>query len=68
MRIGGVYFYGTNLLKISIYEFDGTSTEFLNSELPEQIIEESPHLVFLESFRLADNYGFVTVEVVKKIL
>ena len=61
-------FYGTDLLKISIYEFDGTSTEFLNSELPEQIIEESPHLVFLESFRLADNYGFVTVEAAQENL
>ena len=61
-------FYGTDLLKISIYEFDGTSTEFLNSELPEQIIEESPHLVFLESFRLADNYGFVTVEATQENL
>lgn len=61
-------FYGKDLVNISIYEFEGTSTEFLNSELPEQIIEENPHIVFLETFRLADNRGFVTVDVAQENL
>lgn len=61
-------FYGTDLLNISLYEFDGTSTDFLNSEMPEQIIEKKPHIVLLETFRLADNSGFVTVDVAQENL
>lgn len=61
-------FYGLDLLNVKIYEFDGTSTEFLNSELSEQIIKEAPHIVFLETFRLADNSGFVTVEIAQQNL
>lgn len=61
-------FYGTDLLNISYYEFDGTSTDFLNSELPDQIIKENPHIVLLETFRLVDNHGFVTVDVAQENL
>lgn len=57
-------YYGTNLLSISIYEFDGTSTDFLNSDIPDQIIDKNPDIVFLESFRLAeaDNSGLLQMK------
>lgn len=61
-------YYGTNLLSISIYEFDGTSTDFLNSDIPDQIIDKNPDIVFLESFRLADNSGLVPVDIAQENL
>lgn len=61
-------YYGSDLLNISIYDFDGTSIDFLESDFPEQIIEEKPHIILLETFRLEDNSGLVPLEITQENL
>ena len=53
--------YGSDFLKISIVEFDGTSSEFIESEEAESIVQSKPNIVFFEALTLEDN-GLVEIE------
>ncbi|WAA12124.1 SGNH/GDSL hydrolase family protein [Fervidibacillus halotolerans] len=55
--------YGNDLVHVNIVEFDGTSTEFINSEEANEIINAEPDLLLFEGFTLEDNSGVVPVEV-----
>lgn len=54
--------YGSDFLEISIVEFDGTSTEFVDSEEAESVVQAKPDIVFFEALTLEDN-GLVEIEV-----
>ena len=54
--------YGEDFVKVLIYEFDGTTIEFLESGLLNELIKENVNIVLLESFSLEDNTGLVPIE------
>src|SRR5690606_9298131 len=54
-------YYGNDLINISIYEYGGTSTDFLNNNNAKEIIEKNPDIIFLESFRLVDNRRLIPI-------
>jgi len=54
--------YGRDFVEVAIHEFDGTSSEFVESDVAEQIINEQADIILLESFSLEDNIGLVSVD------
>lgn len=54
--------YGADFLKMTIVQFDGTSTEFVDSEEAKSVIDAKPDLVFFEALTLEDN-GQVEIEI-----
>lgn len=53
--------YGDDFLKMTIVEFDGTSTEFVDSEEAASVVEAKPDIVFFEPLTLEDN-GLVEID------
>ena len=53
--------YGEDFLHLTIIQFDGTSTEFLDSAAAESAIQAKPDILFFEPLTLEDN-GLVEIE------
>ncbi|KRG09594.1 hypothetical protein ACA29_22875 [Lederbergia galactosidilytica] len=53
--------YGEDVVDVKLFEYDSTSTEFINEEQYEDVVDFSPKLVLYEPFILEDN-GIVDVE------
>ncbi|WP_062351690.1 SGNH/GDSL hydrolase family protein [Bacillus kwashiorkori] len=54
--------YGEDLVAVSTVEFDGNSTDLVNSEVSKEVITGKPDLLFLEGFTLEDNLSIIPVE------
>lgn len=54
--------YGKNLLDVVIYEYDGTSSEFVEDQVVNEIAELNADIVLFEGLTLEDNGGLIPVE------
>ncbi|KRG15767.1 hypothetical protein ACA30_04055 [Virgibacillus soli] len=53
--------YGEDVVDVKLFEYDSTSTEFIDEEQYEDVVDFSPKLVLFEPFILEDN-GIVDVD------
>lgn len=54
--------YGGDFLDIDIFEFNGTSMDFVNGEVLPEIAAEAFDVVLLEGFTLEDNGGMIGIQ------
>lgn len=54
--------YGENLLDVIVYEFNGTTTQFLESGAADEVARMNPDMLLFETLTLEDNSGLVMLD------